>query len=231
MPTTLSQDPQFVKAAFSSIADRYALANHVLSAGIDILWRRQVAGLVADLKPERILDVATGTGDLAIAMAKACPEAEITATDFCPEMLAHAQRAGVQNTLVADAMNLPFGDAEYDVVTVAYGLRNMESWQGAAEEMGRVLRPGGHLVVLDFSLPCGPLRPPYRFYLHHILPRLAGMIAGNREAYEYLGQSIERFPSGNAMKELLTSAGFGDTRWIPLSGGISSIYISVNNKG
>jgi len=224
-----SQDAQFVKAAFSSIADRYALANHVLSLGIDILWRRKVAGIVRDLKPERILDVATGTGDLALALGKACPDAAITAVDFCPEMLAHAEKAGVQNTMVADAMNLPFGAGDFDVATVAYGLRNMESWVGAAGEMRRVLRPGGHLVILDFSLPKGPpLRAPYRFYLHRILPQLAGAIAGNRQAYEYLGQSIERFPSGPAMRELLSEAGFGETRWIPLSGGISSIYVSAN---
>lgn len=223
----MSQDPNFVRNAFASIAPRYVLANHVLSLGIDILWRKRVAKIVQQLLPERILDVATGTGDLALEMAKACPKAEIVAADFCPEMLAIAKEAGVKNTIEADAMNLPFGDAEFDVVTVAYGLRNMESWLGAAREMRRVLKPGGSLVILDFSLPTAAiLRSPYRFYLHRVLPKLAGVIAKNRGAYEYLSDSIERFPSGPAMQQLLAEAGFGETRWIPLSGGISSIYVA-----
>jgi len=218
------QDPQFVQQAFAAIAPRYALTNHVLSLGIDILWRRRVAHMVSRLNPARILDVATGTGDLALAMMRACPEADITAVDFCAPMLEIARQAGVKNTQVADAMNLPFADGSFDAVTVAYGLRNMESWQGAAREMGRVLRPGGRLIVLDFSLPEGVLRGPYRFYLHHVLPKMAGFLAGNQKAYKYLGDSIERFPSGPAMQALLREAGYAEVRWTPLSGGISAIY-------
>ena len=221
----MSQDPNFVRSAFSKIAPRYVLANHVLSMGIDVVWRKQVARIVRDLNPERILDLATGTGDLALAIEKKCPNAEIIAGDFCPEMLEIAKKAGVKNTVIADGMNLQFGDEEFDVVTVAYGLRNMESWLGAAQEMHRVIKPGGALVVLDFSLPKGPLRAPYRAYLHHVLPKVAGAIAGNREAYEYLSDSIERFPSGEAMQELLGDAGFTETEWKPVTGGISSIYV------
>ena len=228
----MSQDPAFVRAAFSSIAPRYVVTNHVVSLGIDILWRRKVAKIVRDLEPDRILDLATGSGDLALAIEKRCPDAEIIAADFCPEMLEVAKKAGVKNTIEADAMNLPFGDAEFDVVTVAYGLRNMESWLGAAREMRRVLKPGGSLVILDFSLPkAAILRGPYRFYLHHVLPKVAGLIARNRQAYEYLSDSIERFPSGAAMQQLLAEAGFAEARWIPLSGGISSIYVASLEKG
>ncbi len=220
------QDPVFVKEAFSSIAPRYSLTNHILSLGIDVLWRRRVAGLVAAERPRAILDVAAGTGDLSLELQRRCPEAEVTASDFCPEMLELARRQGVRKTLEADALNLPFPDESFDVVTVAYGLRNMSSWEGAAREMRRVLRPEGTLVILDFSLPVGWLRGPYRWYLHRILPRVAGVLTGNRAAYEYLGDSIERFPAGAAMKELLRSAGFGETAWHPLSGGISAIYVS-----
>lgn len=222
----MSQDPKFVQAAFASIAPRYVMANHVLSLGIDVLWRKRVAKLVKELAPQKLLDVATGTGDLAIEISKIIPGLEIVATDFCPEMLAVAEKAGVPNTMVADAMNLPFGDEEFDVVSVAYGLRNMESWVGAAREMKRVLKTGGSLVILDFSIPEGPLKSPYRAYLHHVLPKLAGAIAGNRGAYEYLSESIEKFPSGEAMEALLKEAGFEETRSIPLTGGISSIYVA-----
>ncbi|MEM7013383.1 MAG: class I SAM-dependent methyltransferase, partial [Verrucomicrobiota bacterium] len=139
----MSQDPKFVHAAFSSIAPRYVLANHICSCWVDVIWRKRVAKMVAALKPNDILDLATGTGDLALEMAKQLPDAEITAADFCPAMLEIAKDAGVTNTIEADAMNLPFDDDSFDVVTVAYGLRNMESWVGAAREMQRVLRPGG----------------------------------------------------------------------------------------
>jgi len=222
----MSQDPVFVKAAFSAIAPRYSLTNHVLSLGIDFLWRRQVAALVARERPSEILDVAAGTGDLALELQRACPDARVTATDFCPEMLDLARRNGVRITQEADALHLPFQDASFDVVTVAYGLRNMASWPDAAREMRRVLRLEGTLVILDFSLPEGWLREPYRWYLHRVLPVLAGAITGNRGAYEYLGDSIERFPCGGAMKELLLGAGFASTEWLPLSFGISSIYVS-----
>lgn len=222
----MSQDPVFVKAAFSSIAHRYSLTNHVLSCGIDVLWRRKVAALVAQERPHAILDLAAGTGDLSLVLQARCPEAEVVAADFCPEMLEIARSNGVRETVEADAMRLPFRDGQFDVVTVAYGLRNMASWEGAAREMRRVLQPAGVLVILDFSLPSGWLRGPYRWYLHRVLPWVAGALTGNREAYEYLGDSIERFPSGAAMEELLRGAGFAETKWEPLSGGISSIYVS-----
>ena len=119
------QDPKFVKGAFAKIADRYVVTNHVLSMGTDILWRKKVGRIVQNWKPERVLDVATGTGDLALEIQRKCPDAKVLGTDFCPEMLEHATKSGVQETQVADAMNLPFDDDVFDVVTVAFGLRNM----------------------------------------------------------------------------------------------------------
>lgn len=218
------QDAGFVKGAFARIADRYVLTNHVLSMGTDILWRKKVGRIVKAWAPERIVDVATGTGDLALEMQRACPGAEVVGTDFCEEMLAHATRRGVRETLVADALALPFDDGVFDVSTVAFGLRNMEDWDGGIRELRRVLKPGGHVLVLDFSLPDGVFGTPYAFYLNKLLPRLAGMLTGEGDAYEYLAGSIERFPSGKAMLERLVKAGLRDCGWIPLSGGIASIY-------
>jgi demethylmenaquinone methyltransferase/2-methoxy-6-polyprenyl-1,4-benzoquinol methylase len=144
-------------------------------------------------------------------------------------MLGHAARRGMSETLVADALDLPFGDGEFDVVTVGFGLRNMASWEGGLREMGRVLRAGGHLLVLDFSLPENLLRGPYRVYLNKVLPRIAGWLTGQRDAYEYLAGTIERFPSGAAMVEFIEKHGFEDGQWTPLSGGIASIYTAVRS--
>lgn len=221
------QDPAYVKKAFARIADRYVVTNHVLSVGTDILWRRKVARIVRRWNPGRLLDVATGTGDLALEIQDVCPQAEVIGSDFCAEMLEHAARRGLGRTLVADALDLPFGDAAFDVVTVGFGLRNMSSWDGGLREMGRVIRPGGHLLVLDFSLPENLLRHPYRVYLNKVLPKIAGLLTGQRDAYEYLAGTIERFPSGRAMLDLIESTGFSDGEWVPLSGGIASIYTAV----
>ncbi|MDB6076876.1 MAG: bifunctional demethylmenaquinone methyltransferase/2-methoxy-6-polyprenyl,4-benzoquinol methylase [Akkermansiaceae bacterium] len=219
------QDPSYVREAFARIADRYVTTNHVLSMGTDILWRRKVARMVRAWKPGQVLDVATGTGDLALEIQDACPpEVEITGSDFCAEMLVHASRRGLAKTIVADAMAMPFPDASYDVVTVAFGLRNMVNYAGAIREMRRVLRPGGHLLVLDFSLPDGILRNPYRWYLHRVLPKLAGLLTGQTDAYEYLGGSIEEFPSGKGMAELIEGQGFKDAEVHPLTFGVASIY-------
>lgn len=221
------QDPKFVKGAFAKIADRYVVTNHVLSMGTDILWRRKVGRIVSRWNPEHVLDVATGTGDLALEIQKRCPEAKVLGTDFCPEMLAHATEGGVKETKVEDAMNLSFQDNTFDVVTAAFGLRNMEDWQKALREMGRVIKPGGHLLVLDFSQPSGFLRKPYGLYLNRILPKVAGLLTGQGGAYQYLAGSIGEFPYGEKMIELLKNAEFQDCECRSLSGGIASIYTGL----
>jgi demethylmenaquinone methyltransferase / 2-methoxy-6-polyprenyl-1,4-benzoquinol methylase len=217
-------DAVYVHDAFARIADRYVLTNHVLSGGMDILWRKIVTARIKRWNPQRLLDVASGTGDLALEIQDQCPRCEVIASDFCAEMLAHASSRGIARTLVADALQLPFQDAEFDVVTVAFGLRNMSDYPAALREMHRVLKPGGRLVILDFSLPTGLMRGPYRWYLHRVLPRMAGWLTGQKDAYEYLGGSIEAFPSGSAMTQLLESCGFGDTDATPITLGVVTIY-------
>lgn len=221
------QDPNFVKDAFSKIADRYVVTNHVLSLGTDILWRKKVGRIVRAWNPSDILDVATGTGDLALELQKVCPQASLLASDFCPEMLAHASKRGVRLTQVVDAMNMPFEDDSCDVLTVAFGLRNMANYGAALTEMRRVIRPGGHLLVLDFSTPQGVLGKPYNFYLNKVLPRIAGVLTGQEGAYSYLAGSIGDFPSGKAMNALIADQGYSDVDCIPLSGGIASIYTAT----
>ncbi|MGJ8678198.1 MAG: ubiquinone/menaquinone biosynthesis methyltransferase [Akkermansiaceae bacterium] len=221
------QDPQYVKSAFSRIADKYRVTNHVLSVGTDILWRKKVGKMVAAWNPDAVLDVATGTGDLALEIQSKCPNAEVTGSDFCPEMLAYATSSGVSKTMVVDAMDMPFEDDSYDVLTVAFGLRNMASWPDALKEMQRVIKPGGHLLILDFSLPEGVLRKPYSFYLNKILPKIAGLMTGEKDAYEYLAGTIGDFPSGEKMTALIESCGFSEAKSEPLTFGVASIYTAV----
>jgi demethylmenaquinone methyltransferase/2-methoxy-6-polyprenyl-1,4-benzoquinol methylase len=210
---------------FGGIARRYDLANHTLSCGIDFYWRKRAANAVASWRPCKILDLATGTGDLALALQKKLPDAEVTGVDFLPEMLELAQRKGVRQTILADAMKLPFPNDSFDCITVAFGLRNMENWRGALAEMSRVLRRDGHLLVLEFSLPTiSIVRTVYRFYLHRCLPMLGSFLTGRKSAYDYLGDSIEEFPSGCAMIDLIETSGFRHATLQPLSYGIVTMY-------
>ena len=210
---------------FGRIAPRYDLANHLLSGGADFWWRRRAARIVAQWRPARVLDLAAGSGDLALAIQGHLPEAKIIAADFSPEMLAVAREKGVRETVWADALQLPFEAESFDCVTVAFGLRNMADWGQALREMARVLRPsGGHLLVLDFSLPGGWLRPAYRFYLHRCLPILASLVTQQKAAYDYLAGSIEEFPSGDEMLRLIEANGFAAASAEALTGGIATVY-------
>ena len=222
-----TRDPEAVRLMFQRISRRYDLANHLLSGGLDFWWRHRAAEIVRKWKPRRVLDLATGSGDLALTIARKLPGAEITAADFCAPMLEIARAKGLTNTVVADALHLPFADVSFDAVTVAFGLRNMVNWSAALAEMARVLAPGGHLLVLDFSLPRGPLRLLYRAYLHRCLPWFAGIVTGEKQAYDYLGASIEKFPNGQEMGALIEANGFRDAQLEPLSGGIVTIYCAT----
>ena len=217
-----------VREMFSSIARRYDVANHVLSCGIDFYWRSRAAEIVRSWQPHTIADLATGTGDLALAMQRKLPDTELTGVDFLPEMLEIARRKGLRRLVSADAMRLPFDDASFDCVTIGFGLRNLESYSAALAEMWRVLNPKGHLLVLEFSLPTAPiLRSVYRFYLHRCLPLLGSFLTQKKSAYDYLGDSIEAFPSGNAMCDLMQEAGYTRPGFESLTGGIVTIYTAT----
>lgn len=220
-------DPTYVRNAFARIADRYVMTNHVLSMGMDFWWRHVVTNRIKALNPRKLMDVASGTGDLALKIQDEIPSCDVMATDFCAEMLEHASSRGVKKTLVADALNLPFEMDEFDVVTVAFGLRNMGDYELALKEMRRVLKPGGSLFILDFSLPEGVLRAPYRLYLHHVLPKMAGLLTGQKDAYEYLGGSIEQFPAGEKMIALLDKMGLKQGSADPLTFGVVTVYEAV----
>ena len=223
--SSIATQPERLRQMFGSIAARYDLANHLLSCGIDFYLRKRAAEVAASWQPKKIVDLATGTGDLALALQKKLPDAEVVGVDFLPEMLELAKRKGLRQTVVSDAMRLPFADASFDCATVAFGLRNMEDWGEALREMSRVLNADGHLLVLEFSLPTiSILRAIYRFYLHRCLPLFGSFLTKKKSAYDYLGDSIEEFPSGNAMSRLMAANGFTRATCELLTGGIVTIY-------
>jgi demethylmenaquinone methyltransferase / 2-methoxy-6-polyprenyl-1,4-benzoquinol methylase len=227
MPSPFSAtNSKSIREMFAGVAPRYDLANQVLSLGLDRSWRKFVCQRVAAWKPVRILDLATGSGVLAEELARTNTGSFVVGADFCIPMLKVAGKRNVEHLVVADGLALPFADASFDVITVAFGLRNMAFLEQALAEMARTTRSGGHVVILDFSLPSGPLLPAYRFYLHFVLPRLAGWLTGEPAAYQYLGDSIESFPRGAAMTALLDKAGFVDAIARPLSGGIVTAYLA-----
>jgi len=219
------RDPEGVRRTFEGIAPRYDLANHLLSFGLDWHWRAVAARIVARHDPSRVLDVATGSGDLALAIKRLCPGASVAGMDFCGAMLSRAAAKGLDDLIEGDALAMPFADESFDAVTVAFGLRNMASWDGALREMRRVLKPGGLLMVLDFSLPEGGVTGFLaRFHLRRILPRLGGLLTGKTAAYAYLSASIESFPRGQAMLDLIERSGFDAAAARTLPPGVASIY-------
>lgn len=228
MNRTSAADPDRIQRMFGAIAHRYDLANHVLSAGFDFYWRKRAAEIVASWRPNVIVDLATGTGDLALVLQRKIPNAKVVGADFSAEMLAIAKGKGVREIVHANAMQLPFADSSIDAITIAFGLRNLPDWSEALREMRRVLRGGGHLLVLEFSRPTmSILRTFYRFYLHRVVPLIGACITNERSAYDYLGESIEEFPSGPAMLTLLEQNGFVRPEARPLTGGIVTIYTAT----
>jgi demethylmenaquinone methyltransferase/2-methoxy-6-polyprenyl-1,4-benzoquinol methylase len=221
-----------VAEMFDSIAGRYDFLNRFLSGGIDIYWRKQALKTLKSSKPESILDVATGTADLAIMAAKMLQPKSIIGIDISPGMLGSG-RIKIEQKLLHTIITLEEGDSEaikftdnsFDAVTVAFGVRNFEHLEKGLEEILRVLKPGGRLVVLEFSKPSLRFwRSVYNGYMQHIAPKIAGLLSRNKKAYIYLNDSIQAFPEGKEFIEVMNKTGFKDTKCKPLTFGISSIY-------
>lgn len=223
-----------VQQMFSSIAPRYDVTNEVLSFGVHRLWRR-VAIRLSGAKPgDRILDCATGTGDLALAFKREVGDAgKVVGTDFCAEMLepapAKAQRAGLDVTFeVADAMALPYADDSFDVASISFGIRNVDDPVKCLREMARVVRPGGRVVVLEFGQPKGVWGFLFRFYSKHVMPRIGGLLTGNRAAYEYLPQTSAQFAAGDRFLALMDASGaYLERQARPLTFGTAYVYVGT----
>lgn len=221
-----------IEDMFDAIAPRYDLLNRVLSFGIDRYWRWRAVRLLADEQPARVLDVATGTADLAIRAEKMLHPREVVGIDLSAEMLAHGRkkltRRGLSpriSLIRGDAANLPFEDDAFDAALVAFGVRNFEDLEAGLRGIGRVLRPGGTLVVLEFSQPRAfPIKQLYGWYSRHVLPRIGGALSPDEGAYEYLPNSVAAFPSGPAFLDRMAAGGFDDLLWTPLTFGIASLY-------
>ena len=220
---------------FGQIAGRYDFLNHLLSLGIDHWWRRRTVRLVPPEGPLPILDVCTGTGDLALAFHRATGgKSEIVAADFCPQMLEIGRRKQTRGKIgselsfvEADAQNLPFEDNRFAIVSVAFGLRNVADTNRGLAEMVRVCRPGGQVAVLEFSTPrWQPMRGIYLLYFRHILPRVGQFFARNKsDAYEYLPATVAQFPDGEALAERMRGVGLKNVKFWPLTGGIATLYV------
>ena len=221
-----------VRAMFSGIAGKYDLLDHVLSLNIDKPWRklvRQRLQPILDDPNALLLDVACGTGDLSIEI-QTHAKARVIGTDFCRPMLAVAAEKNGSNSLSipyieSDAMNLGFADDSFDAVTIAFGLRNLSNFRDGLAELRRVLKPGGRLVVLEFSSPVIPgFRQLFNFYFTSVLPRIGGAVSGSRGAYEYLPDSVSRFPDQKRLVALMRETGFDIVEYANLTGGIAAIH-------
>lgn len=209
-------DPAAVNSMFARIARRYDVANRLLSGGMDIVWRRRLVSAVRRQSPADVLDLATGSGDVAFALGDGLAAGtRIVGMDFCQPMLDEAERKKSDAARHAriefrqgDGLALPLPAAAFDAITISFGLRNLADRDRGLREMRRVLRPGGRLYVLEFSQPQRWFRPFYFFYLRHVLPRIAGWVTGDRAAYAYLNDTIEQFPGREALAAEITRAGF-----------------------
>jgi demethylmenaquinone methyltransferase / 2-methoxy-6-polyprenyl-1,4-benzoquinol methylase len=223
-----------VREMFGRIAPRYDLLNHLLSLDIDKIWRRRVARrfrAVLQNPSARVLDLCCGTGDLALAFRRAAPSgAEIVGADFVTEMLVRARSkasaAGTTITFVeADALALPFARSTFDLVSCAFGFRNLANYERGLAEIFRVLKPGGAVAILEFGEPPGKLFGGlYRFYFRQVLPRVGGLISGNGSAYAYLPSSVGKFPSPESLQSQFETIGFTDVKFERWTGGIVTLH-------
>lgn len=225
-----------VRRMFGEIAPKYDRMNHLLSMNVDKYWRWRTVRIVRPTGDAPILDVCTGTGDLAFAFSRASGgEAPVVGADFCPEMLRIAEQKKRQRRLdddrlrfvEADTQRLPFDDDHFQIVSVAFGLRNVADTDRGLSEMTRVCRPGGKVAVLEFSMPrWQPFRGLYGWYFRNVLPRVGQWLARNNEsAYEYLPSSVGEFPMGEELAQRMRDAGLGTVRYYPFTLGVATLYV------
>jgi demethylmenaquinone methyltransferase/2-methoxy-6-polyprenyl-1,4-benzoquinol methylase len=221
-----------VREMFSSIAPRYDVTNEVLSFGVHRLWRRAAIKASAARPGQRVLDCATGTGDLALAFKRTVGDTgEVTGTDFCEPMLVHARKKATDAHLrvtfePADATKLPYKDASFDVSSISFGIRNVDDPVQCLRELARVVRPGGRVVVLEFGQPRGLFGALYNFYSRAVMPLIGGLLTGNRAAYSYLPRTAASFPAGERFLGLMEQSGkFKHTEARPLLSGMAYVYV------
>ncbi len=228
--SNLSKKEQ-VAEMFNDIAGKYDFLNHFLSLGIDKIWRKKAIKEIRKVNPKHILDVATGTGDLAIAAMAVHPE-KVTGIDIADQMLEIGRKkigeknlAGTITLQNGDSAALPFSDGVFDAVTCAYGVRNFEHLHAGLKEMCRVMRPGGKLAILEFSHPQQfPVKQLYKFYFKYILPPIGKMFSKNDKAYAYLPESVAAFPEGKTFVDILHQCGFKDAKARQLTLGVTTLY-------
>ena len=222
---------------FNSISPQYDFLNHLLSGGIDIIWRKKAIKLLQNKGIKTMLDIATGTGDFAIEALKINPE-KIVGVDISEGMLSvgieKIKKMGLEKTIQlqkGDSEKLPFSDNSFDAVIVSFGVRNFENLQKGLSDMFRVTKPGGYCLILEFSNPRSfPMKQLYTFYSKYCLPFLGKMISKDPSAYTYLPESVKAFPDGPEFIQIFKSVGYSETNWIPMTGGICSIYIGQKQK-
>lgn len=221
-----------VQQMFDEIAPSYDRLNHILSAGVDKVWWRRAAKTFDEVlkRPEaNVLDLCCGTGDMTAALLERRPAnaAPITAIDFSHNMIEIGRRKLAEqpvNFIEADALHLPFADASQDLVVSAFGFRNLADYAAGLREIRRVLRPGGQVGILDFGEPEGIVGHGYRFYFHHVLPKIGAALSGSGGAYAYLPRSVSRFPKPQAMRDMMAAAGFADASWTPYLFGVAGLF-------
>ncbi len=223
-----------VRKMFADIADDYDRVNSILSFGVHHIWRNRAVQLSGAREGDDVLDCATGTGDLALKFKESVGDSgSVLGTDFCKEMIEHAPEKAREHNLkvdfeVADAMDLPYEDDRFDISSIAFGIRNVDKPVQALKEMGRVVKPGGTVVVLEFGQPKGLLKYPYELYSQYIMPTVGGWISGNREAYSYLPRTSAKFPAGNEFITLMKESGaFTSQMFEKLTGGIAYVYVGT----
>ena len=224
-----------IAAMFDRISPKYDALNHLLSLNIDKVWRRTTAREVAKNRPNAILDLATGTADLAIALAKRNPQAHIIGVDISEKMLDIGKEKVEQQDLecqielqLGDAASLPFDDNSFDTITVAFGVRNFEDLNKGLSEISRVLKPNGKAVILEFSMPESfPIKQAYRFYFRHILPKIGRAVSKDANAYTYLPESVEQFPKPKAFQQMLIDHSLTHCKSRKLSLGIAILYTAT----